>query len=269
MWKMQSYTKFDRQLEEAISKKAKSIHSSDDMFQKINEKIDSGYEEVTVMKLNSRKSLKGLLVACCVLAATTATCFAAAKIVSYTGTSTNAFTDFPSQAEVEKSIDCSPKYIENFKNGFSFVGSSIGEYVGADADGNEIAKVKEIEFTYIKNGMDGEVTLGAEKVVDGVDTIADSEEDAEKVVLNDEIQGVYFDYSNKCVPPTYELTEQDKIDEENRTYVFSYGSDSIEVKHIQYVGWKQDGIAYYVGCYDDCVDKDEMVEMAKEIVMEK
>ena len=97
----------------------------------------------------------------------------------------------------EKATGFSPKYVEEFKNGYQFKIAFVGELEGNDAQKNSVTMIKTVDFTYQK-------------------------EDAEITTLRGQIV-YYYDYLNKLKPVDYVMTEQDKIDEANGTYVFSFG----------------------------------------------
>ena len=64
-----------------------------------------------------------------------------------------------------------------------------------------------------------------------------------EVVANvDGVDVYYHSYTNKLVPPDYKMTDEDKKAEENGELVFSYGSSEVEIKEVQSVSWKKDGM---------------------------
>ncbi|WP_312070298.1 hypothetical protein, partial [Anaerotignum propionicum] len=79
---MKSPENFEDKLRKAIYAEADKICPSEDMFLQINRKIKNKNMEEKNMKLFSIKKTRGILVACMLLAFTSITCFAAAKIVS-------------------------------------------------------------------------------------------------------------------------------------------------------------------------------------------
>ena len=55
-------------------------------------------------------------------------------------------------------------------------------------------------------------------------------------------------------------------DEESGKYVFSYGSDRVEISQVQGVEWEQDGIYYNITEIDSPLDKQGLINMAKEVI---
>lgn len=257
---MKSQGKFEDKLRVAINAKADKICPSEDMFLQLNRKIENKNMEGLNMKLFTFKRTRGILVACMLLAFTSITCFAAAKIASYTSHSTNStFAEFPSENEVKKEAGFVPKYVNELPEGYTFNKGGIGETKAETEDGNAVVTLKTANFSY-KNG-DSTVNLLVENgIMPGAD------EFGEIVKISDNVEGRYHSDMYKIVPPDYVMTEQDKADAESGKYVFSYGSEEIEVLHMQQISWEDNGMSYALINSDDGVNKDVLVKMAGEIV---
>lgn len=256
---MQSYRKFDEQLQQAVTSQAEKIKPSEDLFVRINNKIES--ENEGRYRMGMKKRTRGLLVVCALIVLTTATCFAATKIMYYEGGSTTAFETYPSEKAMEKKAGFLPKYIEKFENGYEFVNAGIGEFSAMDAENQDAETIKQVTISYENNKAMVHLNI-SEKVS------SYAEESGQPVDINKKTKGFYTEYMNKCVPGDYVMTEQDKLDEANGTYIFSFGSSEIEINHVQNISWVDGGMAYSLGCYDDSLTKEEMVAMAAEL-MEK
>lgn len=256
---MESPEKFDDRLKKAIYAKADKICPSDDLFFKIDKKIKSENMEVKNMKLKTMTKTRGILVACVVLAFTTITCFAAANIASYVSHSTNdTFKELPSEKEVKKEAGFVPKYVDEFAAGYEFYRGGVGESSAQTEDGSSVATVKTANFSY-KNG-DSIVNL---MVSDGV---LPADDFGETIMITSDLEGRYTSEMYKIVPSDYIMTEQDKEDEESGKYIFSLGSDEVEVKQIQQISWEDNGMSYTLMNSDGAVDKDMIINMAAEIV---
>ena len=123
--------------------------------------------------------------------------------------------------------------------------------------------LKSAEFTYLKD--DAEVYLYSEEKPKGIE-FDNGLKDGEEITVSGGQKVYYYDYLNKFKPGDYVMTEQDKLDEANGTYVFSFGEDLDLIKHIQMIGWEEDSIRYSLGCYDDKLSKDELLKMIEEII---
>ncbi|MEA5085144.1 MAG: hypothetical protein VB018_13500 [Lachnospiraceae bacterium] len=227
---------------------------------KINGKIKNKNVEEKNMNLKSMKKTRGILVACMLLAFTTITCFAAVKIVSYTSHSTNGtFAEFPSEKEVKKEAGFVPKYVNEMSGGYKFYKGGVGETNAETEDGSVAMTLKTANFTY-KNG-DSTVSLLVE---DGV--LPKTEEVGETVKITSDVEGRYYSNAFKFVPADYVMTEQDKADGESGKYIFSYGSEKVEINHVQQIVWEDNGMSYTLINSDDKVDKTVLADMAAEIV---
>ncbi|WP_051280274.1 hypothetical protein [Anaerovorax odorimutans] len=260
---MKSPKEFENRLRTAIYAEADKICPSEDMFLQINRKIKSKNMGVNYMNIKSIKKTRGILIACLILAFTTMTCFAAVKIVSYTSHSTNnTFTEFPSEKEVKKEAGFVPKYVNEITGGYKFYKGGVGEEAAETEDGSAAMTVKTANFNY-KNG-NSTVSLLVE---DGIlPESEDGEAAGETIKLTSDIEGKYSSELYKFVPPDYVMTEQDKSDEESGKYIFSYGSEKVEINHMQQISWEEDGMSYSLINSDDKVDKTILTNMANEII---
>ncbi|WP_042274642.1 hypothetical protein [[Clostridium] dakarense] len=192
------------------------------------------------------------------------TAFAAGKLFSTVGSTSNipTYTALPSVEQVNDDFGFNPKLVDKFENGYIFENGYTSNYEGLDEDGNSLGKTKALNFEYKKDKS--RINLSMEKGMLG--------EIDEKSVLIDKYNDIdvyYHSYANKLVPGDYEMTEQDKKDEASGKYVFSFGSEDIEISKIQYLGWKQDGINYSFLAKDSELSQDELVKMTHQIINEK
>lgn len=260
---MKSLEKFeDNRLRMALHAEADKIGSSEDMFLQISRKIKDVNMGVDHMNISTTKKTRGILIACLILVLTTATCFAAVKIAGYTSHGTNnTFTTFPSENEVRKEAGFVPKYVSELAGGYVFDQGGIGEVAANGADGKAVKTVKMVTFSY-KNEDSG-VNLYVEN-----GTLPESEEDeaGKAVKITPSIEGTYYSNMYKFVPADYTMTEQDKADEASGKYVFSYGSDKVEINHMQQLIWNENGMSYTLINSDDKVDEAMLAKMAAGIV---
>ena len=107
-----------------------------------------------------------------------------------------------------------------------------------------------------------------DKVMLSADTYADSHKDQGNSEVSDYngIAIAYISYVNKVVQADYQQTEQDMKDEESGKYVFSYGAEKVEISQVQGVEWEQDGIYYNITAIDSPLDKQGLINMAKEVI---
>lgn len=165
----------------------------------------------------------------------------------------------PSAETLMQDIGISLNIPSGFSNGFAFSGGHIVESEDYGEDGSVFESYKSIDCDYKKDGE--RLSLYADASIAG-NQMEDDETAA--VYRGSEIK--YFDYMNKLVPGDYQLTEQDQEDKASGKYVFSYGSDVIEICYVQILGWEYNGLNYQLCARDSSLDKTELVQMAKEVI---
>jgi len=222
-------------------------------------------DEMKNIKLYKRGSLRKKIIV--ILAATMVigtTVFAAGKILSIYGSSSTipTYTTIPTVEQVKNDFKFSPKLVDKFDNGYTFADGYAVNNKGVDEKGNSVKKTKSLDFTYTK-GND-KLDLSMENGM--------FEERSNKETVFDTCNGIDLYYSSsvyKIVPANYKLTEQDKKDKLSGKYVFSYGSDKIEISQFKYLDWMQDGIHYSLSSMNSHISKDELVKMAPQVICTK
>jgi len=222
-------------------------------------------DELKNIKLFKRGSIKKkiiiTLVATMVMATTV---FAAGKIYSIYSSSSKipTYTKIPIAEQVKNDFKFNPKLVDKFDNGYTFTDGYAVNKEGTDEKGNSVEKKKSLDFKYTK-GND-KLDLYMENGMLG--------ERSNKETVVDKCNGIdlyYTSYANKFVPADYKLTEQDKQDELSGKYVFSYGSDKVEISQVQNLDWMQDEIHYSFLAMDSNLSKDELVKMAHQVICTK
>lgn len=179
------------------------------------------------------------------------------------------YKEIPAEEKLQKDIGITPKIPEELSNGYKFenatkVNNSIDDII----DGKRIETVvddngEEMKFNSLSiNYTDGnnKITLDADPVAYDIETKAPEAEHYNGVSIS------YNAFSNKFVPGDYQQTEQDIKDEAEGKYVFSYGTDDIEIHEVQGVTWTQDGIKYHINAMDSPLSEQELIDIAKELI---
>ena len=124
------------------------------------------------------------------------------------------------------------------------------------------------DFTIEHTVKINSIPADGDKVMLSADTYADSHKDQGNSEVSDYngIAIAYISYVNKVVPADYQQTEQDMKDEESGKYVFSYGAEKVEISQVQGVEWEQDGIYYNITAINSPLDKQGLIDMAKEVI---
>lgn len=257
---MRSFTNFDERMKEALAQKVNDISPSENMLANIQKQIKDRKGD-NDMKLKSMKHSRGIMVACALLVLTTGTCFAASKIASISGCVDKQLDTFPSATQMEKTAGFTPKYVDEFSNGYTFKEVFAGTLDGNDADENKVTEIKTADFTYEKDGS--ELYVEAMQKPKNA-SIPDME--GEEITLSSGQNIFYHDWMQKYKPADYVMTEQDKIDQANGTYEFSFGVGIDSIQHCQVVAWEENDIRYSIFSYDDTLTKDEMVKISEEFI---
>lgn len=257
---MQSFTEFDHQLKKSIEQKVESITPSEDMFANIQNqiKLRKGDNDMTI---KSQKRTRGIMIACAILVVTSATCFAASKIASVSGGLDKQFDTIPTESQMEKELGFTPKCVDEFTNGYKFDVVYAGTLSGNDDDKNKVVEIDTANFVYLKDG--NELSIEAMELPQNSSV---PEMEGEQITLANGQIAFYDEWTHKFKPADYVMTEQDKLDEANGTYVFSFGEDFDFTQHSQVISWEENNIRYSIYCYDDKLSKTELIKMSEEIV---
>lgn len=243
-----------------------------EFHEKLCHTLDS-LEERENVKMKKITLKKGLIIAAAVSALIVGTAAIATpgtiRTISGNSTSFPNYREMPTAEKLQKDIGITPKIMPQFSNGYEFdgavkVNNAIEDLVDgntrvvvSDENGKE-QKFKSLSVNY-KNG-DDKITFNADPAEYDLYTDRTEAENYNGISIS------YNAFTNKFVPGNYVQTEQDIKDEEEGKYVFSYGTDDIEIHEVQGVTWVQDGIKYHINAMDSPLSEQELLDMAKEII---
>ena len=215
------------------------------------------------MKKNlfASKKLKAAVVvgALCVMSFT---CYAAMKMTGYTSHSYREWDSIPTAEEVQKKVDFTPKFIEEFSNGFVFNDASVGAISGTDSEFNKVtAEHKMVTFGY-KRGEENIAITNREVS----DEIGGDYSSFDEIVDLDGIEGHYDMQAYKFFPPDVTPSDEDLEAQKAGALEISYGSSEIEEMNIQSLFWEEDGIVYEMTALGADIDKEGLMQMAKEVI---
>ncbi|MCR1954300.1 signal peptide protein [Clostridioides mangenotii] len=234
---------------------------------KVSDTLFSLPDKKEISEMNNRSIFRkipikrGVLIALVATVAVGTTVLAGGKIASIVGSSSTIPTYFsmPSAEKINKDFNFEPKLVEKFDTGYEFKSGHKVKNEFLDKNNNSLGKQNTLDIEYEKG--DDNLSLGLAKGKLG------EESDGKKLLEN--YKGIdlsYIAYSNKVVPADYKLTEQDEKDEASGKYVFSYGSDEVEVSESKHLSWMQDGISYMFTAIDSDVTSEQLVEMAHQMI---
>lgn len=189
------------------------------------------------------------------------TVFAASGVIKSWNSSSSSIPDYnslPTAEECMQDAGFSPVLIQSFENGYEFDNGSIVKNDLRDESDKSVEKFKSLYFRYEKNN--DEVTLTSQKYVSEMDITGENAATVGNIPL------YYSSYTNKAVPANYKLTEEDKKAEENGEFIFSYGANEVTVSKVQNLFWEEDGIKYDLMQIDGSLTKEELIDMAEELI---
>ena len=217
--------------------------------------------KLNAIKSNTRSKKKISVIAAVAVLALGTTVFAASGIISkwYSSSSSDPeYKSLPTAQQVKKDIGYDAVLISEFENGYAFKDGSIVNNDLADEDGNSVEKFKSVSFDYEKNG--DTVIFSQDKFNSKIDM------DGNVIKTVDGTDIYYYSYTNKIVPADYKMTDEDKKAEADGELVFSSGSSDVQISEVQSVTWVKDNIQYQLMQMDGALSRDELAEMAEEVI---
>lgn len=246
----------------------KEYHEDDgSMFdidtEKIRNMVNSAISDVSAERksITVKSKKKAVLAAVAAALILGITAFAASGIVStWVGVSSSMpdYKILPTAERVKNDIGYDAVLIDGFSNGYTFADGSIVKNVLKDENGKNTEKFKSVSFRYEKDG--DKVFFSQNK------HNAETEKEGEIVAAAGDIDIYYYSYTNKIVPPDYEMTDEDKKAEQSGELVFSYGASSVEICKVQSVTWEKDGVECCLMQLDGKLSAERLTEMAMEII---
>ncbi|MBQ7876393.1 MAG: hypothetical protein IJ316_03805 [Clostridia bacterium] len=227
------------------------------VLNEINTDSSRGERKVNIMTHKKKITL----VAVCVALVLGITAFAATGMIKtwYSSSSlADAFYELPESENITKEIGYNIVLIEEFENGYVFERGNVIDNRLEDENSNTVEKFKSTSFEYKKDG--DRVIYSQDKFESEVPF------DGDKVAEENGVAMYYTSYRNKNVPGNYQMTKEDKVAEANGELVFSYGSSKVEIVTVQAISFEKDGIRHSLMQINGKLTKDELVEMAKEII---
>lgn len=152
---------------------------------------------------------------------------------------------------------------KELNNGYKFIDMSTQEG-SVSAEKNSGFESKTIMYTengnieeVRKNGGNTAIYMTISKNENAVDQIS-----ADETVTKD---GTKFQISyttTKCVPPDYQLTEEDIELQKRKDYFISYGTQQIEIHNNIEIRWKSGDYFYSLLTWNEQITKDELLNNA-------
>lgn len=206
---------YDSRVKAALKKGCEGISASEELKRRIDETIREK-QEGNVMKHTSVKRFCISAAAACLLVSGI-TVWAGGRAFFVTGSSMEPkYTDYAKIKQAEKELGYAVDSVERFDNGYTFYGMSVENMQACTEEGDKMYSVPSMNIRYRRG--DQEIDLNVNE------TVSDraSAKESKAVRMCGDIELRYDEYTNKFVPATYELTEEDKINEQRDEYNIVY-----------------------------------------------
>lgn len=253
---------FDSFLRDELKKIAEEVNGKEE-FQFDMTRLNTIDKEEKGMK--KRRSVKYITVFAVLVCVLSLTAFGLGKRAGYIGHSTLKGNTFPSEEKMTEYLGSLPNVSKEFSNGYKFVNYSQGENSIVLDDGEKLETVKNVMFGYEKKGGRGkEISL---MVSQKFETQSEEDEKGIEHIMIEQMPAVLYEMDYKIVPPSYQLTEEDKEKMESGVLEISYGSKEVEEEHSTIVSWEEGDLDYsliYSGQYE--VTANDLIDMVKEMI---
>lgn len=257
---MRTKQEFDKQIRIILENECDGISASEDLKYRIDRAIQEEQEENFMKHISIKKLCVGVAAACMIMSCGSVF---ASRVVDFVGGSSSVpeYTSYEEIGKAEAEIGFEADHVGRFANGYVFSGACIGEMDAYGEASEKIKTVQTLEMTYSKAGK-ADVNLYIERELEG---ISDTKQPDSVRTCGDTVLR-YDEYTYKFVPVSYELTEEDEINQQKDNYYISVGTDQVEIQKITRVRWEKCGITYDLFGNDLDLSADEMLDMAEEIL---
>lgn len=255
---MRQRESWEDKIKDVLTLECDGLTVSQDLKDRIDEKILTSQEAGNMKHLPVKKLVIGVAVGCLLISGGV---FAAGKVASVSSHS-SAINESKSYSEMdkqEKKLGYEVDSVEQFANGYQFEKMVVGDQVCRNEDGNQVSTSKFMNITYQRGG-EPTVSLYIDKLLDVAGMSAGGSRVCGDTIL------YYNSATYKFVPADYELTAEDKVNQEKDNYFISYGSSEVEIQKSATVAWQKNGVSYQLLGFDLNLSADEMFDMAEEVM---
>lgn len=220
---MRAEEDFGSRIRTALQKECSDISVSEGLKSRIDEVISKKQEENSMKHLSAKKMCIGVAAACLLISGITVFAGGASYFVSSSGFEPQ-YTDYQDMSKVEQKLGYAVDSVEQFANGYVFDGVSVESIDAYTEETGKTYSVPMIDIRYRKDGkvIDLSANKKAESVVDGM-----TSKEPDAVRTCGDITLRCDEYTDKMVPDSYELTEEDKINEQRDDYNIIYRSVTV------------------------------------------
>lgn len=217
---MHAEQNFEGRIKTALERECNDISASEELKCRIDEEICKRQEENSMKHMSVKKLCIGVAAACLLVSGVTA--FAGGASYFVNGSSTEPeYMDYQDMDKAQKQLGYAVNSVERFANGYSFDGVSVETIDAYTEENGKMYSVPMMDIRYRKDGKEIDLNIN-EKVGDDI-----SSKEPNATRMCGDISLRYDEYTNKLVPDSYELTEEDKVNEKRDDYNIVYMSVTV------------------------------------------
>ncbi len=211
---------FGSRIRTALRKECSDISASEGLKSRIDETICKKKEENSMKHLSVKKLCVGVAAACLLVSGVTVFAGGASYFVSSSAMEPE-YTDYQDMSKVEKKMGYAVDSVERFTNGYVFEGASVESIDAYTEETGKTYSIPVLDVRYRKDGKGIDLTAN-QKTEESMEGVTSKEPDAVRTCGDITLR--CDEYTDKIVPDSYELTEEDKINEQRDDYNIVYVS---------------------------------------------
>lgn len=228
---------FDSRIKTALAKECGGISASDELKRRIDETIRERQEDNSMKHMSVKKLCISVAAACLLVSGVTAFAGGAAYFVTGSAVEPEC-TDYTQLGRLEKELGYEVDSVERFGNGYAFTGMSVETIEAYTGENGRLYSVPAMNIRYRRGDKQLELNIN-EKTAGAAPS---KEPDATR--LCGDISLRCDMYTNKIVPDSYELTEEDKRNEQRDDYNIVYTTVTVKEKEAVADGENPDDVKY-------------------------
>ena len=220
---MRAEEDFSSRIRTALQKECSNISASEGLKSRIDETICKKQEENSMKHLSAKKICISVAAACLLVSGITVFAGGASYFVSSSGMEPE-YTDYQDMSKAEKELGYAVDSVERFANGYVFDGVSVESIDSYTQETGKTYSIPALDVRYRKDG--NLIDLRANKKVEnGMDGTEVKQPDVVRTCGDTTLR--YDEYTDKIVPASYELTQEDMINEQRDDYNIVYMSVAV------------------------------------------
>lgn len=204
----------DSRIKGALHQECDGISASEDLKCRIDAAVckqQAGQERRALVKHFSGKKLIAAAAAACLLVSGISG-IAAGNVDFFVSTSRmgSDYTDYRDMDKVQEKLGYGVDSVEQFANGFAFESVNVDSTVAVSEENGEMYRIPSMDARYLKDGKWIDLIVSETA---GEYAMGDTKEPKAERICGD-ITLRYHEHTNKMVPPGYELTAEDMVNEQ-------------------------------------------------------